>query len=575
MMLLCMMIHLQNSIGCILIFGITALLAMPLGRYLSKVYKQEKTFLDFLDPVEKIIYRFCRINIKAGMNWKQYLSAIFVINSIWFVWGFVILIFQGKLLLNPAGNPSMEWSLALNSAVSFLTSANLQHYSGETGATYLSQLSVFMFLQFVSAATSLAAGIAVVRGLATKATSNLGNFYTDFVRSLTRILFPLSLIVAVLFMLRGMPMTFAGPHTITGLQGDTSQVARGPVAAMIPIKELGSNGGGFFGANDAHPFENPDFLTFVIHAVIVLLLPIAFLFGIGHYLDARRFSRVIFVVMTAGFLVVVIPIISQEVKGNPALSTMGIDNSAGNMEGKEVRFGSFYSGFYSGVNMVIPAGTTTGVHDSYLSLSSIFMLIGMQIDAFYGGLGTGWINMFVYLIVAIFLATLMIGRTPELFGKKVGIREMQIAVTVSVTLALVPMLLAAIASYVYIHYPGGNGRLGWLSNPGPHGFTTMLYEYVSAVAGNGSNFAGLGNNTVFWNMSTAMAMLCGRFIPITGAIMLAGLLQQKKYTPLSPGSLSVDSASFGVFLFVMIFILNALSFLPVLMLGPISEHLLR
>jgi K+-transporting ATPase ATPase A chain len=575
MMLLCAMINLQDSIGCILIFGIAVLLAIPLGKYLNRVYKEEKTFLDFCDPVEKFIYKFCRINSKAGMNWKQYLSAIFVINSIWLVWGFVILIFQGKLFLNPARNPSMEWSLALNSAVSFITSTNLQHYSGETGATYLSQLGVFMFLQFVSAATSLAAGIAVVRGLTTKTLSNLGNFYTDFVRSLTRVLLPLSLIAAVLFMLRGMPMTFAGPHPIVDLQGDTIHVARGPVAAMIPIKELGSNGGGFFGANDAHPFENPDFFAFVVHTVIVLLLPIAFVFCIGHYLDASRFARVIFAVMTVGFLLVTIPIIGQEVKGNPALSAMGIDNSAGNMEGKEVRFGSFYSAFYSGVNIVVPAGTTTGVHDSYLPLSGIFMLVGMQIDAFYGGPGTGWINMFVYLIVAVFIATLMIGRTPELFGRKVGIREMQIAVAVTVTLALVPMLLAAIASYVYIHYPGGNSRLGWLSNTGPHGFTTMLYEYVSSVAGNGSNFAGLGNNTVFWNLSTAMAMLCGRFIPITGAILLAGRLQQKKYTPLSQGSLSVDTATFGVFLFVMIIILNALSFLPVLMLGPISEHLLR
>ena len=574
-MLFCGMNNGQNSIGCMFIFGIAVLLAVPLGGYLSRVYKEEKTRLDFLGPVEQFIYRFCGINTKAGMNWKQYLSAILVISSVWLVWGFVMLIFQGNLFLNPAGNPSMEWSLAFNAAVSFLTSTNLQHYAGETGSTYLSQMAVFMFLQFVSAATSLAAGIAVVRGLATKTGSNLGNFYIDFVRSLTRVLLPLSMIVAVLFMLRGMPMTFAGPDTITGLQGDTIHVARGPVAAMIPIKELGSNGGGFFNANDAHPFENPDFFSFAVHTVIVLLLPVAFVFCIGHYLDARRFTRVMFGVMTAGFLLVTMPIIGQEVKGNPALSAMGIDNSAGNMEGKEVRFGSFYSAFYSGVNMVVPAGTTTGVHNSYLPLSSIFMLVGMQIDAFYGGLGTGWINMFIYLIVAVFIATLMIGRTPELFGRKIGIREMQIAVAVSVALALVPMLLAAIASFIYTHYPGGNDRLVWLSNTGPHGFTTMLYEYVSSVAGNGSNFAGLGNNTVFWNMSTAMAMLCGRFIPITGAIMLAGLLQQKKYTPLSRGSLSVDTTTFGVFLFVIMIILNALSFLPVLMLGPLSEHLAR
>ena len=563
---------LQSSITSIIIFVVAVLLSLPLGKYLSKVYKEEKTVFDFWDPVENFIYRICRINTKAEMNWKQYLLAVFVINAVWLVWGFVILIFQGKLFLNPAGNPSMDWSLAFNSAVSFLTSTNLQHYAGETGATYLSQIVVFMFLQFVSAATSLAAGIAVVRGLANKSASNLGNFYKDFVRSLTRVLLPLSIVAAILFMFNGMPMTFDGPHTITGLQGDTIHVAKGPVAAMIPIKELGSNGGGFFGANDAHPFENPNFFTFIVHTLIVLLLPMAFVFCIGHYLNARRFSRMLFVVMTAGVLLVTIPIIVQEVRGNHAITAMGINNGAGNMEGKEARFGSFYSAFYSGINVAVPAGTIVGAHDSYMPLSGVLMLVGMQVDAFYGGLGTGWINMFIYLVVAIFIGTMMIGRTPELFGKKIETREMQIAAGVSVAQVMVPVLFAAVACYVYIHYPGGNDSLGWLTNKGSHGFTTMFYEYVSSVAGNGSGFEALGDNTVFWNVTTAIAMLCGRFVPITGAIIIAGLLLQKKYIPSSKGSLPVDSSTFGVFLFVVIIILNVLSFFPVFILGPIAEH---
>jgi K+-transporting ATPase ATPase A chain len=566
---------LKNSIVSIIIFLIAVILALPLGKYLSKLYKNEKTIFDFWNPAENFIYRICKINSMAAMDWKQYLLAILIINCIWFTWGFTILLFQGDLFLNPANNPSMDWSLAFNTAVSFLTSTNLQHYSGETGATYLSQMAVFMFLQFVSAATSLAAGIAVVRGLVNKTASNLGNFYKDFTRSITRVLLPLSVIVAVFFMLSGMPMTFEGPHTFTGLQGDTINVAKGPVAAMIPIKELGSNGGGFFGANDAHPFENPNFFTFVIHTIIVLLLPMAFVFCVGHYLDARRLSKIIFGVMTAGFLLVTIPIIIQEERGNPAVTAMGIANTAGNMEGKEVRFGSFYSAYYSGVNVVVPAGTTTGMHDSYMPLSGVFMLVGMQIDAFYGGLGTGWINIFIYLIIAIFIGTMMIGRTPEIFGKKISIREIQIAVGVSVTQVIMPMLFAAIACYVYIHYPGGNNELKWLSNKGSHGFTTMFYEYVSSVAGNGSNFGGLGNNTIFWNTTTALAMLCGRFIPITGAIAMAGLLQQKKYVPLSKGSLPADTTIFGIFLLMIIIVLNALSFLPSFMLGPISEQLYR
>ena len=562
----------QQSFVCIIIFLAAVLLALPLGKYLSKVYKEQKTILDFWTPIENYVYRICKINSKAEMNWKQYLSALFVINCVWFIWGFAILVLQGKLFLNPTGNPSMEWSLAFNSAISFLTSANLQHYSGETGATYLSQVVVFMFLQFTSAATSLSAGIAVVRGLAYKTTGSLGNFYKDFLRSLTRVLLPLSIVAATLFLLSGVPMSFKNSANIISLQGDSIHVAVGPVAAMEPIKELGSNGGGFFGANDAHPFENPGFFTFTIHTINVLLLPMAFVFCVGYYLHARKFGRMIFWVMTVGVVLVTIPIIVQEVKGNPAITAMGINNQEGNMEGKEVRFGSFYSAFYSGINMAVPAGTLTGMHDSYMPLGSICMLIGMQVDSFYGGLGTGWINMFISLVIAVFIATMMIGRTPEIFGRKISSTEMQVAVGVSLLQAMVPMSFAAIACYVYIHFPGGNNSLNWLTNKGPHGFTTMFYEYVSSMAGNGSNFASLGNNTIFWNLTTAIAMLFGRFIPIVGGIIIAGLLQQKKYTETSRGSLPVDSATFGIFLFMVIIILNVLSFFPVFLLGPIAEH---
>ena len=548
-------------------------MAIPLGRYLSRVYREESSLLDFLQPLESRLYRCCRINGKAGMNWKQYLSAIFIVNATWFVWAMLLLLFQGKLFLNPAHNPSMEWSLALNSAISFITSTNLQHYAGESGATYLSQMAVFLFLQFVSAATSLAAGIAVVRGLSAGTGSDLGNFYKDFVRSLTRVLLPLSMIVAILFAFNGMPMTFRGPDKIRSISGDSVQVATGPVAAMIPIKELGSNGGGFFAANDAHPFENPNFFTFVIHVLIVLLLPMAFVFCIGEYLRSKRFGRMLFAVMTIGFLLVTIPIIVQEMRGNPALSAMGVENGAGNMEGKEVRFGSFYSAFYSGVNMVVPAGTLVAAHDSYMPLGSISMLVGMHIDAFFGGLGTGWINMFLYLIIAVFIATLMIGRTPEFFGRKIELREIQLASLVSVAQMLVPALFTAVACFVYVHYPGGNASLQWLSNKGYHGFTTFLYEYVSSMAGNGSEFSGLGNNTVFWNLSTAVVMLCGRFLPIAGALVIAGRLRQKKPAPVSSGSLAVDSVTFAAFLFIVIILLNALSFLPAFMLGPLAEHL--
>ncbi len=562
----------QPSIISILIFLTAMLLAWPLGKYMAGVYKGERSWLSFLEPVENFIYKICGINPLIEMNWKQYLVSLLSINFIWLLWAVLILLLQGHLFLNPAHNPSMEWSLAINSAISFLTSTNVQHYSGETGATYFSQLAVFTFLQFLSAATSLAAGIALVRGLMHKSRESLGNFYRDFVRSLTRILLPLSIVAAILFLFSGMPMTFAGPHTVHTLQNDTVQVATGPVAAMIPIKELGSNGGGFFSANDAHPFENPNFFSFIIHSLIVLLLPMAFIFCIGYFLDEKKFSRMILIVMTIGLLLVTIPIIMEEVKGSPAISEMGAQNISGNMEGKEVRFGSYYSAYYSGINMAIPAGTITGMHDSYMPLSGIYMLVGMHIDAFFGGLGSGWINMFFYLIVATFIASLMIGRSPEIFGKKIETREMQLVIGVSVSQILVPLLFTAIACFIYLHYPGGNDTLNWLSNKGPHGFTTMLYEYVSCFAGNGSEFSELGNNTVFWNLTTSIVMLLGRFIPIIVAIMIGGFFLHKKYIPPSLGSLPTDSYTFGGFLLMTIIVLNALSLFSVYILGPISEH---
>lgn len=561
-----------NFVGAALIFVIAVLLAMPVATLMKKTYSNEKSFLDFMLPLERIIFKICRVNPGKQMDWKKYLSTLLLTQLFWFVPGFIILLVQGHLFLNPAHIPNMEWTLALNSAISFLTSTNLQHYSGETGASYLSQLSVFMFLQFVSAATSLCAGVAIVRGLESNSISTIGNFYNDFIKSCTRILVPLCLLTAIIFIFNGMPMTFNGPKEIITMQGDTTHVAVGPVATMIPIKELGSNGGGFYGANCAHPFENPNFLTFIVHTIIVLLLPLAFIFFIGKYLKRKKFSNMLFFVMLAGFIITLIPIVTSETAGNTHIASMGISQALGNMEGKEVRYGGFFSGFYSAVNMIIPAGTITGMHDSYMPLSAIGMLTGMQVDAFFGGLGTGWINMFIYLIIAVFIASLMIGRTPELLGRKISMREIQIAVFVSIISFSVPLILTAIACFTYMHYPGGSDALGWLSNKGPHGFTTMFYEYVSSMAGNGSEFSGLGNNTPYWNLTTCIPMLLGRYIPIIGAFMIIGSYRTKLYLEPSFGTLKTESNTFGIFLFFLIMILSVLSMFIVFIIGPVIEH---
>ena len=563
---------LNDSFGFSLIILTALLLAVPTGVYMKQVYKNEKNIFDFLLPLENWVFKICRIDAAKSMDWKQYLAALLTIQLLWIVPTFLVLMLQGILFLNPGHVKGMEWSLAFNSVISFLTSTNLQHYSGETGATYLSQIAVFTFLQFLSAAISLSAGVAIVRGLTAEPGTGLGNFFNDFLKSCTRILLPLSVIVAIFFMAGGMPANFKGPEKLITLQGDTVTVAKGPVAAMVPIKELGSNGGGFYGANDAHPFENPNFATFVLHFIIVMLLPMAFVFFIGYYLDQKKFARMLFGVMTAGLLLLCFPIVKAETGGNPGLTAMGINQSAGNVEGKEVRFGVAYSSFYAAVNVAIPAGTVASVQDSYLPLSAAAMLTGMQIDAFFGGLGTGWINIFMYLVIAVFIGTLMIGRSPELFGKKISTKEMQVAVTVSVLQIFVPVALAAIACFIYVNKSGGGDTLGWLSNKGPHGFTTMLYEFVSSVAGNGSNFGGLGNNTIFWNLTTAVAMLSGRFVPIIGAFMIIGLMKQKKFIPASLGTLQTDSATFGIFLFAIILVLTVLSLFVVFMAGPLAEH---
>lgn len=562
-----------NIIGAALIFVSSVLLALPVATLMKQTYNNDKNFMDVMLPFEKFIYKVCRIDPEEEMGWKKYLSTLLLIQLFWFVFGFIVLLIQGHLFLNPAHIPDMEWTLAFNSAISFLTSTNLQHYSGETAATYLSQLSVFTFLQFVSAATSLCAGVAIVRGLASNSASALGNFYKDFIRSCTRILLPLCVFVAVIFIFNGMPMTFSGPKKVITIQGDTTHVALGPVAAMIPIKELGSNGGGFYGANCAHPFENPNFVTFIIHIIIVLLLPVAFVFFIGKYLNRKKISHMLFGVMITGFLFTAIPIVSNETKGNKHIAAMGISQPMGNMEGKEVRYGGFYSGFYSAVNMIIPAGTITGMHDSYMPLSAIGMLTGMQVDAFFGGLGTGWINLFIYLIIAVFIASLMIGRTPEFLGRKISLKEIQVAVVVNLASLAVPLILTAVACFTYLHYPTGGEALGWLSNKGAHGFTTMFYEYVSSMAGNGSEFSGLGNNTAYWNLTTCIPMLLGRYLPIVGAFMIIGSYKTKLYTEPSSGTLKTESATFGAFLFFLIMILSVLSMFIVFIMGPIIEHL--
>lgn len=552
--------------GIIAMFTITLLLAIPLGKYMAKMYAGEKTLLDpVFNPLERLFFKFSGINIRKEMTWKQHLVALLTINLVWFLMSLVILMNMSWLPLNPDGNPSQSADLAFNTTISFLVNCNLQHYSGETGVSYLGQMWL-MFLQFVTAGIGMAAAVVIFKAFREKSTTQLGNFYDYFVKSCTRILLPISLVIAGVLVFEGTPMTFDGKDTITNLQGDTVQVSTGPVAAFVPIKHVGTNGGGFFGANGAHPLENPTYLTNMVEMVAQFIIPMAMIFAFGFFIRRRKFAWMIYGVMTVGFLLLAVPNIVMEMNGNPEIAKMGIDNSLGAMEGKEMRIGAAASGFWSIVTTVISTGSINSMHDSSMPLSGMNELLAMMVNAFYGGVGAGILNFFIFIILAVFISGLMVGRTPEFMGKKIEAREMKIAMLI----ALAHPFLILVGTALAAAFPSVGSVA--ISNPGYHGFSQMLYEYTSSAANNGSGFEGLGDNTPFWNISTGIVLLLGRFLPIIGPVAIAGLLAEKKYIPESAGTLKTDTGTFGILIFAVIAIIAALSFFPALALGPIAEY---
>lgn len=552
--------------GIIAMFLVTLILAIPFGKYIAKVYAGEKTFLDpVFKPVESMIYKISGINPENEMNWKQHLSALLTINFLWFFISMLVLMNMSWLPLNPDGNPNMSPDLAFNTTISFLVNCNLQHYSGETGLSYLGQIWL-MFLQFVSAATGMAAAIVIFKAFREKSTEKLGNFYDYFLKSNTRIFLPLSLLMGAVLLFEGVPMTFDGKDKVITLQGSSAEVSTGPVAAFVPIKHIGTNGGGFFGANSAHPFENPTYFTNMVEMFAQLIIPMAMVFAFGHFIRRKKFGYMIFGVMTAGFLLLAIPTVTMEMNGNLAITAMGIDQSLGAMEGKEIRFGAAASGFWSIVTTVISTGSINSMHDSSVPLSGMTQMLAMMVNAFYGGDGAGILNIFIYIILAVFISGLMVGRTPEFLGKKIEAREMKIAMIVAL---FHPFLILAGTAIATAFPDVGTSTL---NNPGFHGFSEVLYEFTSSAANNGSGFEGLGDNNPFWNISTGIVLLLGRFLPIIGPIAIAGLLAQKKYIPEGEGTLKTDTSTFGLMIFAVIAIIAALAFFPALALGPIAEY---
>ena len=556
-------------LGVILQWVALVVLCYPLGRYIAKVYRGERTWLDFMAPLERGIYKVCSIDPDEDMDWKKFLKALLMVNLFWFFWGMVLLCCQSWLPLNPDGNANQTPDLAFNTCISFMVNCNLQHYSGETGLTYFTQLFVIMLFQFITAACGMAAMAGIMKALAAKTTKAIGNFWVYQVKSTTRILMPLSLLVGILLVINGTPMSFDGKQTITTLEGQEQVISQGPTAAIVPIKQLGTNGGGYFGVNSSHPLENPNAFTNMLECWSILIIPMAMAWAFGFYVRRRKLAAWIFGVMLFAFTAGIFVSVPQEMGGNPNIDEMGIAQDLGSMEGKEIRIGSAASAMWGMVTTVTSNGSVNSMHDSQTPLSGMMQMLNMQINCWFGGVGVGWMNYFAFLIIAVFISGLMVGRTPEFLGHKVEAREMKIATMV----VLMHPFLILVGTGISAAVAAANPEIGWLNNPSFHGLSEMLYEYTSAAANNGSGFEGLSDNTPFWNIMTGIALIMGRYFPIVGQVAIAGLLASKKFVPESAGTLKTDTFTFSLMTFAVIIIVAALSFFPAQALGPIADYL--
>ena len=557
-------------------------LVIPMGTYLYHITTGRKTFADpVFDRIDNGIYRICKID-RQGMNWKQYAVSLLTTNAVMIFAGYLILRLQGSLFLNPNGTGAMEPTLAFNTIISFMTNTNLQHYAGESGLSYLSQTLVIIFMMFTSAATGYAACMAFIRGI-TGTGKDMGNFYEDMIRIMTRVLIPLSIVIALILVSQGTPENYTANLTVQTLEGKNQDIAMGPMAALVAIKHLGTNGGGFLGANSSTPLENPTILSNMVEMYAMAILPGACVIVFGRMFHDKnkkaqaekkgtrpmfgRQAGPVFGAMAILFLVGLMICFFAEKAGNPVLEQAGLSQAMGNMEGKEVRFGISQSALFTTVTTSFTTGTVNNMHDSLTPLGGMVPLLHMMLNCVFGGKGVGFMNMIMYAILAVFLCGLMIGRTPEYLGKKIEGREMKLIVIV---LILHPLLILGFSALAVVNQAG----LAGITNPGFHGLSQVLYEFVSSAANNGSGFEGLADNTGFWNMTTGIVMFLGRYIPIIAQIAIAGSLLAKRRMNESVGTLRTDNVLFMLILVFIVYIFAALTFFPALALGPIAEHLI-
>ncbi|MEI6222113.1 MAG: potassium-transporting ATPase subunit KdpA [bacterium] len=550
-----------------LFFLILTFLAFPIGQYLAKVYDGKKTLVDpILKPIEKFFYKLCGIKEEQHMNWKEYSIAFLIFNGIGLLVLFLILLFQKMLPLNPQDMPNLSWHLALNTAISFVTNTNWQSYNGEQTMSYFSQMLGLGVQNFLSAAVGMAAGVVLIRGFRNRTSEDLGNFWVDTTRSLLYVLIPLSIIWSVVLVSQGVVQTFDQTRVIQTIEGTEQKIAVGPAASQVAIKQLGSNGGGFYNANSAHPLENPTPFSNFLEILAILLLPSAFPFMLGAMMKKQKQGAAIYIVMTILFFIGLRVSYYAESKGNPALSKEGIQQGQ-NLEGKETRIGIDESILWGNATTVTSNGSVNSMHDSTLPLTGMVYMFNMAIgEPIFGGVGVGLISMIFYIMFTMFLAGLMIGRTPEFLQKKLEPFEMTMAVIALILPTTLPLLFTAVAVSTEV-------GLASLNNAGSHGFSEIFYAFASGIGNNGSAFAGLNANVPFYNVLLSVIILAGRLLTILPAIAVAGSLAKKKLVPETAATFPTTSPLFVGMVVAVIFIVGALTFFPVFSLGPILEHL--
>ncbi|MEK1926933.1 MAG: potassium-transporting ATPase subunit KdpA [Rhizobium giardinii] len=551
----------------ILVFcGIVILLVKPLGAYMTRVFNGERTLLSPLFvPVERGLYRLAGTHEKEEQHWTSYAFSLLLFNLAGFFILYLLQRFQGSLPFNPAGMTAVGPELSFNTAASFMTNTNWQNYGGESTMSYLVQMAGLTVQNFASAATGIAIAVALIRGFARASGKSIGNFWVDMTRTTLYILLPACIILTLVYVYLGVPQTLGAYVTATTLEGAHQTIALGPVASQLAIKMLGTNGGGFFNANSAHPFENPDAISNLIQMVTIFALGAGLTNVFGRMVGNERQGWAIFATMGVLFVAGVVVTYWAEAAGNPLVHAMGIDG--GNMEGKEVRFGIALSSLFAVITTAASCGAVNAMHGSFTALGGLIPLINMELgEVIVGGVGAGFYGILLFVVLAVFVAGLMVGRTPEYLGKKIEAKEVKMAVLAILCLPTAMLIFTAIA----VILPTGVASIG---NPGPHGFSEILYAYTSAAANNGSAFGGLTGNTPWYNITIGIAMLMGRFLVIIPALAIAGSLVTKKTVPASAGTFPTDGSLFVGLLCGVILIVGGLTFFPALALGPIVEHL--